>query len=112
MFILDTSEKANHNKQMRRLNSTHCEPWESRCARNDHRVPGARISAGGWMQLRGGRARTPAQTVIEWTSGKKHEWGFGKRPQSSGSRSLRNGELGGGYKDSSEVTLSDQAAHR
>ena len=64
------------------------------------------------MPSRGGRARTsPAQTGIEWTSGKKHEWGFEKQPPSSGSQSSRSGELGGGYKDSSELTLSGRAVH-
>jgi hypothetical protein len=65
------------------------------------------------MPSQGGRARTsPAQIEIEWTSGKKHERGFGEQPQSSGLQSWRSGELGGGYKDNSEATLSGQAAHR
>ena len=64
------------------------------------------------MRSRGGRARTsPAQTEIEWTSGKKNERGFGKRPQRSGWQSLRSGELGDGYKDSSEVNLSGREVH-
>jgi len=44
--------KMPQNKKMRRemLQPTHCEPWESARERNDHQVPGARISAGGWMQ--------------------------------------------------------------
>ena len=59
------------------------------------------------MPSRDGRARTsPAQIETEWTSDKKSEWEFGKQPQSNGLQSSRSGELGDGYKDNSEVTLS------
>ena len=65
------------------------------------------------MPSRGGRARTSlTQIEIEWTLDKKHEWGFGKQSQSSGSQNLRSGGLGDGYRDNSEVTLSDRAVHR
>ena len=113
MFILDTSEGANHKikRDARCWNSTHCELWESTRAGNDHR-PGARIFAGGWMPSRGGKGRTsPAQTEIEWTSGTKNERGFEKQPN-SGLSSWRSGELGGGYKDNSGVTLFGRVVHR
>jgi len=115
VFILDTSEGANHKIKRgdaRCWNSTHCELWESTRAGNDHQIPGARISAGGWMPSRGEKGRTsPTQTEIEWTSGTKNERGFGKQPN-SGSSSWRSGELVDGYKDNSGATLFGQAVHR
>ena len=116
MFILDTNEKASHKIKTggaKDLSPTHCEPWGSTRARSGHQVPGARISAGEWKLSRGGRARTsPAQTGIEWISDTKNGRGSGGQRQGSGSQSWRSGELGGGYRDSSEVTLSGQVARR
>lgn len=52
---------------------------------------------------------SPAQTEIEWISGTKNGRGPGKPPRNSDLQSWRSGELGDGYKDSSEVILSGQA---
>jgi hypothetical protein len=116
VFILDTNEIANHKikrEGAKDSNLTHCEPWGSMRARNGHQVPEARISAGEWKLSRGGRARTsPAQTGIEWISDMQNGRGSGGQRQSSGSQSWRSGELGGGYRGSSEVTLSGQVARR